>query len=393
MVSESSAKRTLLTVAVALAMLVAGGVLGALAAGSAAPRTVTVTVTAATTATLASPERVTETVTVPVVRERISVVDALGRTVVFDEPPRRVVSLAPSITETLFALGLGDRVVGVTRHCNYPPEVSKLVEEGRIAVIGGFWNPDVEKILALRPDLVVGSAGTSPHLRLRELLEQAGVKVVYVYGSAASDKYQVYSDVRTLARVFGADEAAERVIGEIEDEVRRVEEAVSKDGRPRVLVLLGPPSWGLWSAGGNTFIGWVLRTAGGLNVAERFTGWPQLDYEFVLSQDPEVIIVSAMGADYEALAEEVLSTPLAETSAAKSGRVYFVDLEANDILVRPGPRLGLAVRLAASILYPEVFGPTRVPTVYRIGGGVVTLSALARQGAALIPLSTPTLEA
>lgn len=386
MAPGGSSRRTALTVAIALAMLTAGAALGALAAGGAGTvRTVVTTERVAETITVPAIEErtvvVTERVTIPVIRERVSIIDALGRRVEFEHPPRRVVSLAPSITETLFALGLGGRVVGVTSHCNYPPEVPELVREGEIEIVGGFWTPDLEKILALEPDLVIGSAGTPPHLRLRESLEHAGVRVVYVHGTAAIDKHQVYADMRTLARIFGADAVAEDLIARIEGEVSRVEAAVPREGRPKVLVLLGPPAWGLWSAGSNTFIGWALRTAGGVNVAERFSGWPLLDYEFVLSQDPDVIIVSAMGADYTALIEEIRSTPLAETKAFRSGRIYVVDLEANDVLVRPGPRLGLAVRLLAAILYPELFGPVDIPVVYKMGEGTLSPGALAWSGA------------
>ncbi|MCS7100024.1 MAG: ABC transporter substrate-binding protein [Sulfolobales archaeon] len=322
-------------------------------------RPVTETVTQVTT-------RVVTTITpVTVVREIVSVVDSLGRVLVFDKPPGRVVSLAPSITEILFALGLGNRVVGVTSFCNYPPEVLKLVNEGKIAVIGGFWTPELEKILAVKPDLVIGSAGTPPHLRLKDQLEQAGIKVLYIRGSGAIDKYEVYLDIRTVARIFLVESAAEELIARMEREVSAVEAQVPKTGRPKVLILLGPPSWGLYSAGGNTFIGWVLRTAGGVNIAGRFSGWPQLDYEFIVSQNPDVIIVSAHGVDPKAVLKEIAESPLAATNAFKNGRIYLVNQEANDILMRPGPRLSLAVRIVASILYPEIFGEVDIPVIVR----------------------------
>lgn len=327
-------------------------------------KVVTETVAAMTMARVTT-EYIVETVTAIAVPEaKISVVDALGREVVFDKPPGRVVSLAPSITEILFSLGLQDRVVGVTSHCNYPPEVLQLVSKKEIAVIGGFWAPDLEKIVSLRPDLVIGSAGTPPHLQLKEPLEQAGIKVFYT--RVASDKYDVYSDIRALAKVFGVEKVVEELIDRIEVDIKSVERAVPEGGRPKVLVLLGPPGWGLYSAGGNTFMGWLIRTAGGINIAERFTGWPALDYEFILSQDPDVIIVSAMGLNYTTLVREINETPLTQTKAFKTGRVYLVDQEANDILVRPGPRLGVAVRLLASILFPDIFGPPKIPVVYRI---------------------------
>lgn len=303
---------------------------------------------------------------------QISVIDALGREVVFDGVPKRVVSLAPSVTEILFALGLGDRVVGVTSFCNYPPEVPRLVSEGRISVIGGFWNPDSEKVVSLKPDLVIGSAGTRPHLQLKDLLEEAGIKVVYVYGNDAGSLYDVVRDIRTIARIFGVEDAAEKLIKEIEGEIGSVTITIANATRgsagPKVLLLLGPPAFGLYSAGGDTFIGWIISAAGGVNIAGKFSGWPVLDYEYILSNDPDIIVVSAMGTNYTELIKEIGSTPLAETKAYREGRVYLVDQEANDVLMRPGPRIASAVKLMASIIHPELFGEPETPVVYRMAG-------------------------
>jgi len=355
---EPAHKRGLIIAALAVVMLLVGVAIGVAISPRYAPETTTTVYTS-----------ITHVVTTkePV---RISVVDALGREVVFEGAPRRVVSLAPSITEILFALGLGDRVVGVTSFCNYPPEVPKLVSEGRISVIGGFWNPDLEKIVSLRPDVVIGSAGTRAHLQLKDPLEGAGIKVVYVYGNEAGNFYDVVRDIRTIAKIFGVEETAEKLVSELEREIENVVSTIanttSGSTKPKVLVLLGPPSFGLYSAGGNTFIGWIISAVGGINIAGKFSGWPILDYEYILSNNPDIIVVSAMGASYAELAEEIGATPLAETKAYREGRVYLVDQEANDVLMRPGPRIASAVRLMASILYPELFGEPKIPVVYKV---------------------------
>ncbi|MEM1681614.1 MAG: ABC transporter substrate-binding protein [Sulfolobales archaeon] len=366
------ARNVALTLVVALMMLAAGFGVGTYLAGGTAT---TAIITEIKTTTVVFTERITELTTVVMPEARISVVDALGREITFDKPPTRVVSLAPSITEMLFALGLQDRIVGVTSYCNYPPEVQQLVSKGDITIIGGFWTPDLEKIVSLRPDLVIGSAGTPPHLRLKESLEQAGIKVFYIKATAAINKYDVYSDIRVLAKIFRVEIAAEELVNRIEVDMEFVEKSIPKDVKPKVLVLLGPPAWGLYSAGGNTFISWLITTAGGVNIAAKFTGWPMLDYEFILSHDPDVIIVSAMGSNYTILSKEIAETPLAQTKAFKTGRVYLVDQEANDILVRPGPRLGLALRMLASILFPDTFGEPKVPTVYRISEGTDSITS------------------
>lgn len=314
-----------------------------------------------------------ETITITAVRvvektAPISVVDALGRVVIFEGPPARVVSLAPSITEILFALGLGGRVVGVTSFCNYPPEVPRLVEEGRLAVIGGYWNPDVEKVIALQPEVVIGSAGTRPHVALIERLEGAGIKTLYIKGAGASSAEDIFMDIATVAKVFGVEERAASLINDIKGEIRSVTDELPSAGlgRAKVLVLLGPPTWGLYSVGGDTFLGWVISTAGGDNIAARYSGWPLLDFEYVLSQDPNVIVVVGMGLSPEDVIKEVGATPLAETRAFKEGRVYVVSGEAEDVLVRPGPRVGKAVKLMAQIMYPEVFGEPELEAVYKM---------------------------
>lgn len=363
-VGRSASRGIIFITIIAVIMLVAGYSLGSSNARSVETRTVTVVTTSYGISVTVIPDL------------KISVIDSLGREILFDRPPGRVVSLAPSITEMLFSLGIGDRVVGVTSHCDYPPEVPELVRKGSIEVVGGFWAPDLEKLLALKPDLVVASAGTGPHLRLKDSLEQAGIKVVYIKGNSATDKYEIYSDIRILAKIFGVSNAAEELISRVEKEIEFVEEATQGIEPPKVLFLLGPPAWGLYAAGGNTFIDWAIKTAGGTNIAGKFWGWPLLDYEFILSEDPDVIIVSAMGMDYAAIAEEIGKSPLAHTNAFRSSRVYFVDQEANNILVRPGPRLGLAVRLLAALLHPSSVSRVEIPVVYRIGEGAVITSSL-----------------
>lgn len=314
---------------------------------------------------------VTSTITEAIVRASpTSVVDALGRVVTFEEPPKRVISLAPSITEILFALGLDDRVIGVTEYCNYPPKVLELVKKGRISVIGGYWTPDVEKIIALKPDLVVGAAGTRPHVALAEKLKELNIKTLYVGGSGATDDVKVFMDIATVAKVFRVEDRAEELINEIKSEISYISVKLKELNvtRPKVLILIGPPAWGLWSVGGDTFLGWIVSTAGGINIAQRFSGWPRLDYEYIISQDPEVIIMTGMGAKPEDIVKEFENSPLKGVKAFRDGQIYVVDEEAGDILVRPGPRIGKAVKLVAQILYPGIFGEPEVRVVYKVMG-------------------------
>jgi iron complex transport system substrate-binding protein len=147
---------------------------------------VTVYTTATVTKPITLPTTVITTTTTPVITTITTpwpktVIDALGREIRFDESPKRIVSTIPSITEHLFVLGLGDRVVGVDKYSNWPSEVARLVEQGKIAVVGGPWTLDVEKIVALKPDLVLMCRGAKPQeTQFAPKLEEMGVKTFFL---------------------------------------------------------------------------------------------------------------------------------------------------------------------------------------------------------------------
>ncbi len=320
----------------------------------------TVTVTSTSTVTVTSTKTVTQvatvTKTVEKVEKELSVVDALGRVVRIKSTPKRVVTLAPSITEIVFALGCGDRVVGVDSFSNYPPELTKLVKEGRIAVVGGYWKPDIEKIVALHPDVVFADAGVPSHMTLARRLEAMGVKVIFLHGGGSSSVYDVYRDIMIVAKVLGVEEEGKRLVEEIEKELEAVSKLVAGEPKPKVLVLFGTPKWGVYAAGGGTFIDYVVRQAGGINVASRLHGWVQLSYEQVLEMNPTVVIVSAMAStrgDAAKVLQAWASTPLNKTLAFTRGTVCIFYGMADDVLSRPGPRIGIAVQLVASVLHPE----------------------------------------
>jgi len=305
------------------------------------------------------------------------VVDALGREVEFDKPPVRVVSVIPSITEHLFTLGLGDRVVGVDKYSNWPPEVLELVEQGKIVVVGGPWTLDVEKIASLKPDLVLMCRGVKPQeTQFAPKLEEMSIKTFFLMCDAAKNQYDVYMDIRTLGKVFGVEQRAEVVIESIQRKIDSVtSRLVNVTKKPKVLQLAGPPSWGLWSAGGDTFISWLITTAGGTNIASQYSGWPQLSPEFILSQDPEIIIITAMDVDPKSLFEEVSQSFLTNTTAWRSGRVYVLTAEADDMISRPGPRIADALTMIAQIIHPEVFGEVQRGDVAKMSSAELWLVA------------------
>jgi len=280
------------------------------------------------------------------------VIDALGRVVVVPSEPRRIVSMAPSVTEILFALGLGERVVGVTSYCNYPPEVPRLVKEGRIAVIGGFTNPSVEKIVALSPDLVIG---LKIHERLVPILESLGVRVLIVGSDTVDD---VYRAILTIGAATGTLDTATELVERIQGSIREVWMAVANASRPKVLVVVWLTP--LWVAGQKTYISDLISFAGGEN-AFKGEGWAQISPEELMAANPDVIIITGHAAPGKSPDEiiEYLAKAVpgwSNISAVAAGRIYFFMETAEDALVRPGPRIALVVKVLAMILHPEIYG-------------------------------------
>ena len=288
----------------------------------------------------------------------ITIVDALGRIIVINKEPERVVTLSPAITEAVFALGLGKHVIGVDSFSNYPSEVVKLRSEGKIADVGGYWQPDFERIVKLSPDLVLADAGA--HIKLREKFSELGLTVVYVKGGSASSLEDVLSDISLIAQIFHVEKKAEEISNELTAQVENIVKKLTEANvtKVKVLILLGPPSWGYWSAGSGTFINYVINVAGGTNIAAKYHGWVMLSLEDIVSENPDVIVITLMASleEAEKIVETTMSSELANTNAVRRGKVYVLVGEANDVLMRPGPRIIEAVKIMAQILHSDVFG-------------------------------------
>ncbi len=364
-------------VALILGLIIGAGVVNLVSPGSV---TVTTTVTQNQKVSETSVSTVVTTImeTTTIKPEYpLTVVDALGRMIEISKKPVRVVSLSPAITEELYALGLGKYVVGVDSFSDYPPEVVKLRNEGKIVDVGGYWQPNFEKIVEIEPDLVV--ADTGAHIKFREKFSELGLTVVYVKGGAASSLEDVLSDIGLLAQIFHIEEVAKNISLKIKEQIGSIErELLSKNvSKVKVLILLGPPSWGYWSAGSGTFINYVVKVSGGYNIASKYHGWIKLSAEDILLENPDVIVVSMMGSPGEAkkVIDEIFSSELSQTNAVKKGNVYVLIGDANNILVRPSPRIVEAVKLMAQILHSEVFGEVSREDVIKASPQLTSLVA------------------
>ena len=264
------------------------------------------------------------------------VFDDLGRLVAINGTPQRIVSLAPSNTEILFALGLGDSVVAVTDQCDYPPEA--LDKEK----VGGYANPDIEKIVALNPDLVLVAYGTP-----MDVIDNMVGLGLTLFGIKTTDLDDVLNDIRTVGEITDKEVEAQVLTSEMAVGIKAVtDETSGLEQRPRVFYIVGhEPS--LWTAGQGTFIHELIEKGGGVNTCQNITGYSEISIEYVLARDPEVIITGEWSYEWAQNATE-----LASTNASQTGRIYTLD---DDLAQRPGPRLVEGLEWFAHFIHPEIF--------------------------------------
>ncbi|HHX87415.1 MAG TPA: ABC transporter substrate-binding protein [Firmicutes bacterium] len=261
-----------------------------------------------------------------------TVLDDLGREVTLIELPEKIISLMPSKTEKLFALGLGDKVVGVTDLCNYPEELA----EKDIARVGDAFNLSLEIIVALEPDLIV--ANWLPE-GMGEQLNSLGIPVFLTAPGGVED---TLDSILRLGRLTGRPQVAEKLVSELRRQINEITAATEQIGpsqRPKVLCLLDDS---LFVAGKDTLQDELITMAGGINVVEE-SGWVELSEEALLVLDPDVILYTFPGG------EKVLTKPEWQVlSSIQQGRVYKLD---EDLCSRTGPRLVEGLQQVNNLLY------------------------------------------
>ena len=266
----------------------------------------------------------------------VDVVDALGRTVTIDSVPEKIVSLSPSNTEILFALGVGDKVVGVDTYSDYPAEAAAIENK-----VGTYSNPNVELIVSLEPDVVF--ADDNLQQDAIDQLDKLGIKVVAVAGS---DYASVQDSILMVGQCVGVD--GQSVIDAMDADKAAAEALVPADGdKPSVYFALSFGEYGDWTSGTGTFVDDIITDLSATNAAADLgEGWQSISVEKLLEADPDVILVPGDESMVEAFKSDA---KYAELSAVKNGAVYAVDPNMSQ---RPGPRLGQAMCEFAEILYP-----------------------------------------
>jgi iron complex transport system substrate-binding protein len=270
----------------------------------------------------------------------VQVTDGTGRTLSLPAPPRRIVSLVPGVTEMLYAIGAEDRLVGRTDFCDYPPAARRKPS------VGGTVSPNLEALIALKPDLVVAtSAGNSDETRRQ--LERLRVPLYLVDPHGLSDVFRTLTRLGALA---DREARAAEVVAVLEGRVRAVAARVAARPRPRVLYVVWPEP--LIVPGRGAAVTELIELAGGASVsADGPEGYPRYSVEAAVARGPEVIILARHGAGTAPYAREKWER-FADLPAIRAGRLHAVD---GDLFHRFGPRVVDALEILARLLHPEAF--------------------------------------
>lgn len=263
------------------------------------------------------------------------VTDDLGRKIKIPQKIERVVSLAPNLTENIFAVGAGDRLVGVTTFCNYPPEAEK------IAKIGDTMTPNMETIIALRPQIVFVSTASQIE-SFTKTLEQQNINI---FVTNPTDLDGVYRNLYQLGEIFGTEDETRRKVEEMRRRVADVEARTANAPDVKVFVQISKEPF--FTIGRDSFLTEIIRRAGGVSVtADVATAYPRFSKETALASQPEAIILSESDDNTEP--NEVFK----DSPAVKNGRIFKINA---DLLSRPSPRIVDALERIAKDLHPEDF--------------------------------------
>ena len=272
-----------------------------------------------------------------------TVTDDMGRQVRLKSEPQRIISHVPSITETLFALGLGDKIVGDSDYCDYP-EAAKTVPK-----IGGYFTPNIEAIVALNPDLVL-TDGYVPDLITK--LDSLGIPLAVI---DPKDINGILRDIELLGNVTGSQKEATELTSDMKKRIGAVVDAVSSASRPSVFYVFdATDTTKPWTAGPGSFVDALINMGGGKNVAASSADpWLQFNMEELVDADPEILLVDSHMGTAVISSEELRELPgWQNLKAVRENRIYTID---GDLVNRSGPRIVQGLEDIAKILHPELF--------------------------------------
>lgn len=276
----------------------------------------------------------------------VTIIDDGGYTVTVDKEPNTIVSLAPTNTEILFALGLGDKVIGDTDYCNYPEEAKTLPK------IGGYSTINIEKIVALNPDIIYANHNNG--YDNIEHLKSLGCTVILINPESIDG---IYNAIEITGKTLGAEAEAEALIAEISGGIAEItEKLVGVESRPTVMHAMSVDPY--WVSGSQTFQDELISLAGAVNAFSDVESWGTVTIEKLITASPDIILTDP-GADMGSPGENTLQQAfftdprLSDITAVKNQDVYVMDA---DIFDRGGPRVVEALDALVKITHPEIFG-------------------------------------
>jgi len=270
--------------------------------------------------------------------------DEVGRVVTIPFPPKRIVSLAPNITEILFSLGLDEQIVGVSIHCNFPEKAKTKVQ------VGSYISLDFERVVSLKPDLIIAT-GAGNTRDMVERLQKLGFPTYVIFPRNFND---VVQSIRHLSQVVNREREGRELIGGMERRRKRVVELTQGLPRPKVFLQIGEAP--LVTVGRKSFGDDLIRLAGGENVAGKEKEmYPRWGMEEILKRSPEVILISSMNprGDYIKVIQEW--SRWKTIPAIKNGRIHLIN---SDLIDRPSPRIIEGLEEIARLLHPGRFKRT-----------------------------------
>jgi iron complex transport system substrate-binding protein len=277
--------------------------------------------------------------------------DEVGREVTFPFPPKRIVSLAPNITEILFGLGLDEEIVGVSIHCNFPEKAKTKVR------VGSYISLDYERITSLKPDLIIAT-GAGNTREMVDRLEKLGFSTYVIYPKNFDD---ILKNTAHIGQVVNREKEARVIVEGMRKRSRRVVELTKGLPRPKVFIQIGDAP--MVTVGKGSFADDLIRLAGGENVAGKEKEvYPRFGMEEILKRSPEVIIISSMNpkGDYQKILQEW--TRWKTIPAVKNGRIHLID---SDLIDRPSPRIIDGLEELARVLHPERFKKSKFAMEFR----------------------------
>jgi len=268
----------------------------------------------------------------------LKVVDSYNRTVTIEKEPKRIITIAPNITEGIYALGKGGSLVGRSDYDDYPTQVSKVTS------VGSLLQPSIEKIVELKPDVVIASTHFDKDVVKK--LEALNIKVLVIYGE--ENFAGVYDTMSKLGQVVNANGKAQTIISGMKKKVADIASKVADAKKPTVYYVAGFGKSGDFTAGKDTFIGNMIEIAGGKNAADDAIGW-KYSVEKLVEKDPNVVICSKF---FDSKKGIEATNGYKDLKAVKNGKLLEMD---DNTIVRQGPRLADGLEAMAKLIHPELF--------------------------------------